>query len=220
MRPVGNFHPEWGYLSPAPSFIRTARMVLVATAVGATAGASVVLSLAGRPAAETSVAARTLAQPPNAPPAMAQASTQAAAEEQPPKKMEDQSPKKASVTPVPSEAITNSTPQPPTGIAALAELPASNTAPAKAAANVVSPSNSAGPVPAAEKAPPPPATPKKITSRKPRVAPRYASRGAPLDLFNDRGGYAQEEYYPSRGYDGYYREGRWGGSYQDGAYYR
>ena len=35
MRYAGNFHPEWGYLAPAPNFIRTARVILVATAVGA-----------------------------------------------------------------------------------------------------------------------------------------------------------------------------------------
>ena len=40
MRSAGNFSPEWGYLAPAPSFMRTARVVLVATAVGATAGAA------------------------------------------------------------------------------------------------------------------------------------------------------------------------------------
>lgn len=52
MRSASNFHPEWGYLAPAPSFMRTARIVLVATAVGATAGAGVVLSLVDRPAGE------------------------------------------------------------------------------------------------------------------------------------------------------------------------
>jgi hypothetical protein len=50
MRSAGNFNPEWGYLAPAPSFMRTARVVLVATAIGATAGAAVVLSLIDRPA--------------------------------------------------------------------------------------------------------------------------------------------------------------------------
>src|SRR6516225_1992067 len=50
MRSGGNFSPEWGYLAPAPSFARTARVVLVATAIGATAGAGVVLSLIERPA--------------------------------------------------------------------------------------------------------------------------------------------------------------------------
>lgn len=63
MRSAGNFHPQWGYLAPAPSFLRTARTVVVATAVGATAGAAVVLSLLDRSevdAAHTSVAAHAL----------------------------------------------------------------------------------------------------------------------------------------------------------------
>jgi hypothetical protein len=47
MRSGGNFNPEWGYLAPAPSFMRTARIVVVATAIGASAGAGVVLTLAG-----------------------------------------------------------------------------------------------------------------------------------------------------------------------------
>src|ERR1700722_19338948 len=63
MRSAGNFSPEWGYLAPVPSFMRTARVVLVATAVGATAGAGVVLSLADHPAADgvkTSIAAHAI----------------------------------------------------------------------------------------------------------------------------------------------------------------
>jgi hypothetical protein len=47
MRSGGNFNPEWGYLAPAPSFMRTARIVIVATAIGATAGAAVVLNFVG-----------------------------------------------------------------------------------------------------------------------------------------------------------------------------
>jgi hypothetical protein len=62
MRSARNFSPEWGYLASAPSFARTARIVLVATAIGATAGAGVVLSLVDRtPAPErTSVASRAI----------------------------------------------------------------------------------------------------------------------------------------------------------------
>ncbi len=60
-----NFHPEWGYLAPAPSFLRTMRTVLVATAVGATAGGGVVVSLVGHSAGQTSVAERTLVRPPS-----------------------------------------------------------------------------------------------------------------------------------------------------------
>src|ERR1700733_11240408 len=72
MRSGGNFNPEWGYLAPAPSFMRTARIVAVATAIGATAGAGVVLTLAGsgtnpgQQAADTGkslVVVRSLVQP-------------------------------------------------------------------------------------------------------------------------------------------------------------
>jgi hypothetical protein len=74
MRHTMNFHPAWGCLAPAPSFLRAVRTVLVATAVGATAGGGVVLSLAvDHSAGQTSVAERTLVRanpvstPPNAP---------------------------------------------------------------------------------------------------------------------------------------------------------
>ena len=63
MRSAGNFHPEWGYLAPAPSFMRTARVALVATAIGATAGAIVVVSLVTRSGAtddDSSIAAHAL----------------------------------------------------------------------------------------------------------------------------------------------------------------
>ena len=63
MRHAMNFHPEWGCLAPAPSFLRTMRTVLVATAVGATAGGGVVLSVVGHSAGQTSVAERTLVRP-------------------------------------------------------------------------------------------------------------------------------------------------------------
>ena len=42
---TGNFHPEWGYPAPAPSFMQQARIIAVSMAVGATAAASVILSL-------------------------------------------------------------------------------------------------------------------------------------------------------------------------------
>jgi hypothetical protein len=63
MRSAGNFHPEWGYLAPAPSFMRTVRIALVATAIGATAGAVVVVSLVERPGSNddnSSIAAHAL----------------------------------------------------------------------------------------------------------------------------------------------------------------
>jgi hypothetical protein len=61
MRFADNFNPEWGYLAPAPSFMRTARVAFVAASIGAISGAGVVFSLIDHPAAEeVSTAARTL----------------------------------------------------------------------------------------------------------------------------------------------------------------
>ena len=74
MSQSANFNPEWGYLAPAPGFLRTVRVVLVATAVGVVAGAGVVFSLVGHPAEEISVAARTMFGPVEAVSARANAS--------------------------------------------------------------------------------------------------------------------------------------------------
>jgi hypothetical protein len=52
MRCAGNLHPEWGYFVPERSFLRTARLIFVATAIGATAGAGVVFELVSRPSTE------------------------------------------------------------------------------------------------------------------------------------------------------------------------
>jgi hypothetical protein len=81
MRSAGNFSPEWGYLAPAPSMLRTVRVVLVATAVGATAGAAVVLSLVDHPAGDAdrvSVAAHAIVTSAQAAPAMESARVSAA----------------------------------------------------------------------------------------------------------------------------------------------
>jgi hypothetical protein len=123
VRRAANFNPEWGYLAPAPSFLRTLRMIAVAAAVGATAGAAVVLSLVDRPAAEESVAARTLAVEPVAvlaAPAAAQSPVQ-----------EERQPQSAAISParvrpgVPdaADSATFSTISRPAGVAVLAESP-------------------------------------------------------------------------------------------------
>jgi hypothetical protein len=57
---AGNFNLEWGFLAPAPSFLRTVRLVVVATTIGATTSAAAVFALMRQPAAEESIAARTL----------------------------------------------------------------------------------------------------------------------------------------------------------------
>jgi hypothetical protein len=67
MRWVKNFHPGWGYIAAANSFNHTIPIVLVATAVGATAAGGVVLSLVDVSASPTSVASYTVASPVQAP---------------------------------------------------------------------------------------------------------------------------------------------------------
>ena len=126
MRFAGNFHPEWGYLAPAPSFLRTARVALVAAAVGATAGAGVVLSLTDRPV-ETSVAARTLVRPVEAAASDVDRASQAAlvqAAAQPVVQPQAAKPVPASAgAPIASESTSVTTAAAPANIAALAEAP-------------------------------------------------------------------------------------------------
>lgn len=198
MRFAGNFNPEWGYLAPAPSFVRTTRTVLVAAAVGATAGAAVVFSLVDRPVAEESVAARTLARPAitAAAPLVERSQTaarQVAAQEglarSTPSLMDPKptvqaqpmtpTPVAAAVTGPSSESGPSATLQRPAGIAALAEAPAANeTMPPRADA-LTRPTAPA---------------PKKV-ARKHRIAPRsepaYGGPGGPFALLrplNGRGG--------------------------------
>ncbi len=148
MRHARNFNPEWGYLAPAPSFMRTARIVVVAAAVGASAGAAVVFSLVDRPTAEESVAARTLARPVASAPAAVTmpAAAQVQAEEQgrSPTQLHPtaqstvlrQSAANAGATsPAASDSSASSTTQRPASSAALAEYPAATDAPPAAASD-------------------------------------------------------------------------------------
>lgn len=147
MRFAGNFHPEWGYLAPAPNFMRTARVVIVATAIGATAGAAVVLSLAERSApgavtdaGKTLVVVHSLVQPAEAAVPAAAAPVAAAtptpviapivtaAPVAPAKVQASVQPSAPPVTasappPVPSDSRTVSTPAAPAGVATLSESP-------------------------------------------------------------------------------------------------
>ncbi len=51
-------HPEWRYLAPASAFMRRVGIVLVAMAIGATAGVCVVVSLIAGRGADTSITVR------------------------------------------------------------------------------------------------------------------------------------------------------------------
>jgi hypothetical protein len=147
MRSAGNFSPEWGYLAPAPSFARAARVVLVATAIGATAGAGVVLSLIDRPSEpeKTPVAARAIvtsvraeAVPSAAPASTAPTTTAAPATLTAPAK--PASPSRASVAaPPPSDKPAAVNAAVPTPAASTAAVPASATA--STSASAAEPSN-------------------------------------------------------------------------------
>ena len=63
MRHAKNLHPEWGYVPAANRFGRTISIFLVATAIGATAGGGVVLSLVDVSTGQASVGAQILAAP-------------------------------------------------------------------------------------------------------------------------------------------------------------
>ena len=137
MSQSGNFNPEWGYLAPAPGFLRTVRVVLVATAVGVVGGAGVVFSLVGHPAEEIAVAARTMFGPveavsarANASPLAVQTNTHFPTQHRspPPLAVNGQSASTPS-----SESSASSTTQVPEGGSALAEAAAATDAPAKAA---------------------------------------------------------------------------------------
>jgi hypothetical protein len=63
MRHARNVNPEWGYVAPAPSVMRTDCLIVVAAIILVTAGAATVFSLLHRPVVEESVAAGTLVAP-------------------------------------------------------------------------------------------------------------------------------------------------------------
>ena len=136
MRYGRNFNPEWGYVAPAPGVMRTARLIVIAAIIGATAGAATVFSLLDRPVAEESVAARTLVAPDPSRPVTAGTSVAAQQPTEPqqvksPAEAQNSAeqkappaPRRAAARPQPSELATTSTSQRPTSAAALAEAPA------------------------------------------------------------------------------------------------
>ena len=194
MRFAGNFHPEWGYLAPAPNFMRTARIVVVATAIGATAGAAVVLSLGERSApgavadaGKTLVVVHSLVQPAEAAAPAASAPVAAAmptavlapvataapvapAAPAAPVKMQanvqSNAPANAQVpAPAPSDSRTVSTSAAPASVAALSESPPVTEAAPPAASNDVVVS------------PAPLAPPQKDAIKKPAATGQQPQRG-------------------------------------------
>ena len=209
MRSTGNFHPEWGYLAPSPIFIRTARIVLIAVTVGGIGGASVVLSMLERPAGETSVAARTLTRPGEV--VSVPVGTRPAEE-----KAQAVTPDRPTTTAPTDTSRADRGPdasstQSPTSIATAPEVLAASASWAKSQSHRA------------------PAMTQKKASRIPHhPTSHYASRGEnvvgdrePRRLFNYQPLYGADvpaEYYPRRGYSGYYHEPRWGGYYPYGGF--
>jgi hypothetical protein len=217
MRHAGNFNPEWGYLAPAPSLLRTTRLFVVAAAIGATASAAVVFSLMDRTAAETSVAARTLVQPvepARSAPLVAQLQTQSAQASVSQTQRADAAsamrPQGAAVaahasagSPAATESGSPSTTQRPPGAAALAEAPRIMTTEAPPARALATESSTAA---APEAAPAAPAPAPRAVMKKPRavaraVQPRYdlPRYAAPRYDSMQRGPYAFLRQYGSFG---------------------
>ena len=204
------FHPEWGYLAPAPSFVHRARVVLVATVVGATVGAGVVFSRVSHTATETSVAVRTLVEPVGATSARGTTPAQVA-QTNPPLRTEKQPGPTSElngqgVDVATSESSASSTTRAPEGAAALAKASPVASAPPALSAAAKAHVASVTPI-------------KKRAMTKPNVTPRYASRHDSLGLVP--GEYSRrrsaDEYRVSRERGGYYRESRQrGGYYGDG----
>jgi hypothetical protein len=196
-----NVNPEWGYVAPAPGFMRTARLIVIAAIIGATAGAAIVFSLLDRPVAEESVAARTLVAPdPSRPvPASTSVAAQQPTEPQQAKSLaEAQNSAEQKVPPAsageaatrrqPSELPTTSPSQRPTSAAALAEAPAVKDTPsAWALSNTLAVAPDPAPAP-------------KPQSKRPRMTSRTAPRnGAPR--YDSRRYYARSYDAPRYGYE-------------------
>ncbi len=223
MRSTGNFHPEWGYLAPAPNFMRTIRTALVAAAVGGTAGGAAVLALVDRSETEGSVAARTLVQSEPAaapshrsPPQVVQIRSQTAAQLETVRSPANENPgtatgvaptvkppQAAAAVVAPTESAPSSDDLQLRGSQPTAEANSATQAATQAAAE-------AEPAPKAEPAP----APKKAAKKRHGVT-RYATRGGPFGQLP--GEYGSSYADPYR--EGPYREGRWGGGFYPGRFY-
>ncbi len=186
---VKSFRPEWGYVPAANGFSRTIHLVLVATAIGATAGSGVVLSLVDVASGQASVAAHSVAAP-----VQALISVPEAAQPKPQSLIEFTMDLGANgrLGAAASESSANPNIAAPTGTAPLTEV-----GPNDASVKVATPLLAAA-APAENKA-----------TKKRRVAPRYVQRDG---LF----GFVLGNQYTNRASGGSYHDGRWAGFYQNG----
>jgi len=203
-----NFNPEWGYVAPAASTMRMARLIAAATIIGASAGAATVFSLLDRPVLEGSVAARTLVVPEPKRPVM---NSPSVAAPQPTGLQQIKSPAEGhnfaeqkapptsaiggAASPQPNELAT--IPQHPASDAALTEAPAVKELPSVPTVNDTV-AIAADPAPA----PKPPTKKPRLTARSPTDASRYGRRydrhfDGPRYGYDP--GYGYEPRYGSRG---------------------
>jgi hypothetical protein len=194
MRHTANFHPEWGYLAPTPGAIRTARIVLVATAVGVVLGAGAGFSRVSHQPTEPSVAARTLVRPietvsagANTPALATQANAPSSAENR------SLTVNRRSADGAGNEPSASSTTRVPGSMAAVAEARAATDGPATA--TTVAPRTA----PVLNIAP----SKKKVT-KKSNLTWHFALRDEPLGLAG--------EYYARRSWGGYHGDS---GRYQN-----
>jgi hypothetical protein len=200
MRHARNLNPEWGCIAPAPNFVHTARVLVVAVAIGAMVGAGVVFSLIDRPIGEASVAARTLVR--SVEPTLPARGVPLAA--QPKTESEQTSPSRTDRDSVGAvSSADGATTQSPPIAAALVEAPRIMTTEAQRGGILASEPNIAAESEAASVAAAAPApTP---APRKPRAAarhynvPRYTRRYEPRYDSMERGPYAFLRQYGSYG---------------------
>jgi hypothetical protein len=176
MHRAGNLNLEWGLLAPAPRFLRTVRLVVVATAIGATTSAAVVFALMRQPAAEESIAARTLVQSVGQAPQTGRAPITAQTQTQAEHTAD------AGTSAASESANAPAHPRAPAAVA-LVEAPSmmADAPPVREASEI-----SASPAQEAAPSPKPPSKKPRLTSsdERPVVAARYANRPPPPSAGN------------------------------------
>jgi hypothetical protein len=177
MHRAGNLNLEWGLLAPAPRLLRTMRLVVVATAIGATTSAAVVFALMRQPAAEESIAARTLVQ------SVGQAAQTGRAPITAQTQIQAEHTADAGTSAASESANAPAHRRAPAAVA-LVEAPSmmADPPPVREASEI-----SASPAQEAAPSPKPPSKKPRLTSRdeRPVVAPRHANRPPPPSAGND-----------------------------------
>jgi hypothetical protein len=187
---ASGLNPEWGYLA-SPSVMRTARLIVLATVIGAIAGAVTVFSLLDRPLADQSVAARTLVVPDPQRPVTNGTSVEGQQPTEPQQVKPPAAVQKEQKVPqaparsaplLPSKLVTTSTPELSTGAGGLAEAPAVKESPSVPTLNDTL-------TIAADPTPKPQSNKPRMTARSRTDASRYVGRHYDKHFDGPRYGY-------------------------------